>query len=385
MLNAQGTRVNRWFDPVLATILLILCELEVLADLHRDGGHNHWPVTINALLVAGMTIPIIWRRLAPEISGCIVIISFSVLVTWGIPDVANIYSPLFSLFIPTYSIAAYAPRRSGVTGLLVCECALVAALAISESPAPAWVLVLGAAGASFVVGRVMRARRRLAVELAHTNEQITAEREARERLAVAEQRTRIAIELEELVANSVSDMIVQARAAQTLLDERPAQADEAMSTLEDTGRQALTDMRRILGVLRRADQEADLAPRPGIGQIPALVGQTRDNGGSVSLTVAGEPGPLPASVDLCLYRIVQDALASLDRSPSAPIEIFLRFAAGDVELQVISAGQPCLSWPTVAMTEAVALCEGDLDIDTIPDHGDRLLVRMPTLIDRTQA
>ena len=123
------------------------------------------------------------------------------------------------------------------------------------------------------------------------------------------------------MANSVSDMIVQARAAQTLLDERPAQADEAMSTLEDTGRQALTDMRRILGVLRRADQEADLAPRPGIGQIPALVGQTRDNGGSVSLTVAGEPGPLPASVDLCLYRIVQDALASLDRSPSAPIEI----------------------------------------------------------------
>ena len=85
MLNAQGTRVNRWFDPVLATILLILCELEVLADLHRDGGHNHWPVTINALLVVGMTIPIIWRRLAPEISGCIVIISFSVLVTWGSP------------------------------------------------------------------------------------------------------------------------------------------------------------------------------------------------------------------------------------------------------------------------------------------------------------
>ena len=60
--DGQDNSANRWFDPVLAMILLILCELEVLADLHRDGGHNHWPMTINALLVAGMTIPIIWRR-----------------------------------------------------------------------------------------------------------------------------------------------------------------------------------------------------------------------------------------------------------------------------------------------------------------------------------
>ena len=258
--DAQGNPANRWFDPVLALILLIICEVEVLADLHGDLGHNHWPVTIDALLVVGMTIPIAWRRLAPEISGCFVVISFSVLLTWGIPDVDNVYSPLFAMFIPAYSIAAYASRRRGLNGLVVCECAFVAALAFSESPPPAWVLVLGAAGASYVVGRVIRARRRLAVELARTNDQITAEREARERLAISEQRTRIAAELQELVANSVSDMIVQARAAQSLLGEGPARADEAMATLEDTGRQALAEMRRILGVLRHRGSGARSHP-----------------------------------------------------------------------------------------------------------------------------
>jgi signal transduction histidine kinase len=383
--DGQDNSAKRWLDPVLTMLLLIICEIEVLADLHGDSGPNHWPMTINALLVAGMTIPIAWRRRAPEISGCIVVISFSVLLTFGIPDVDNVYSPLFALFTPTYSIAAYVPRRRGLKGLVVCEGALVAALALNASPAPAWVLVLGAASASYVVGRVMHARRRLAVELARTNQQIAAEREARERLAISEQRTLIAAELQELVANSVSDMIVQARAAQSLLDERPARADEAMATLEDTGRQALAEMRRILGVLRRADQEAELAPQPGIGQIPALVGQVRENGGSVSLTVVGEPGPLPASVDLGLYRIVHDAFASLDQSPGIPIEVSLSFTPANVELQVIFTGQPCLSWPTVAMTESVALCQGDLDVETIPDRGDRLLVRLPLLLDGAPA
>ena len=99
----------------------------------------------------------------------------------------------------------------------------------------------------------------------------------------------------------------------------------------------------------------------------------------------GEPGPLPASVDLGLYRIVQDAFASLDQSPRHPHRGFPSLYTSDVELQVIFTGQPCLSWPTVAMTESVALCQGDLDVDTIPDHGDRLLVRLPTLLDRTPA
>src|SRR5664279_5482622 len=139
-------------------------------------------------------------------------------------------------------------------------------------------------------------------------------------------------------------------------------------------------MRRILGILRHADEKADLSPAPGVGQIPALVEQARQAQRLVALHVDGEPGPLPASVDLGIYRILEDALANADETVGA-IDVELHFGADDVELGVTSRGGPRLDWPSISIRERVALCQGVVDVESVPGAGERLVVRLPRVFE----
>ncbi len=244
---------------------------------------------------------------------------------------------------------------------------------ISPAGANSWAFALGVCVASWVVGRYMYTQRVLAAELQRTSEQIAVETESRERLAVAEQRTRIARELQTLVADNVSAMIVHAQAGQRLLEIDLDQADDAMATIEHIGRAALAEMRLILGVLRRSDQPVELAPQPGIGQIPSLVDTARASRRQIVLRVDGQPGPLPASVDLGLYRILQDAMVIHD---DGALDIVLGFTDDHVDLHVTSTA-PGTRWPTVTMRERVALCEGELTVD-VRGNDRTLMVRLPT-------
>jgi signal transduction histidine kinase len=227
--------------------------------------------------------------------------------------------------------------------------------------------------AAWTIGRAMRHRRVLARALRHRARWLEDEREDRARLAVADERSRIARELQALVANSVSAMVVQAEAAQRLLDDDPARADESMAQIEATGREALAEMRRILGVLRRGAASPELAPQPGVGQVHTLVEEARSAGRRVVLHVEGEPAPLPVSVDLAVYRIVEEALFA----STGAATVDLRFVAHEVQLEIACAGWGDEPWPTVAMSERVALCEGTVEADPEPDAGGRLLVRLP--------
>jgi hypothetical protein len=164
-------------------------------------------------------------------------------------------------------------------------------------------------------------------------------------------------------------MVVQTEAAQQLLDQDLDRADAAMAAVEEAGRQALSEMRRILGVLRRVDEAAELLPQPGVGQIHELVERVREQHRQVELEVDGDPGPLPASIDLGVYRILEEALAS---TGVGPVEVRLTFAERDLELDVTSHSTPVASWPTLAMRERVALCDGELEADE-----GRLRVRLP--------
>jgi signal transduction histidine kinase len=298
-------------------------------------------------------------------------------------DVKSVTTPQLVLFIVPYSVAAYSSRTRATLGLAICVIAIAAGnlLEAGTSGASSLVFSLGASTvASWVTGRMLRARRTLAAELRRANERIIVEQHGREMLAIAEQRTRIARELQALVANSVSAMIVQTQAAQRLLVQVPDDADAAMAIIEDTGRQALAEMRRILGILRRSDDQPDLSPAPGVGQIPELVERARRTRRLVALRVEGEPGPLPASVDLGVYRILEDALAS-GGDTDDPIEVVLHFGADDIELDVTSHGAPCLDWPSIAVRERVALCQGVVDVDIVPGEGERLVVRLPRVFE----
>jgi signal transduction histidine kinase len=363
-----------WWDLTLAAAFLVACEAEVVVHLRNDRAHDHWPAAAVVSIVAGIAVALAARRKAPLASAGVAMVGVLVLAL-SLSHLRGINSPQLVLFVAPYSVAAYSPRVRAVAGLAVSIAAVSALSARTPSETSGWVFTIGVCGGSWVAGRFMRARRALAAELRQTNERIAAETNGREALAIAGQRTRIARELQILVAHSVSTMIVQSQAAQQLLDQDSDQADAAMASIEATGRHALDEMRRILGVLRHHGDHAELAPQPGVEQIPALIEKTRGARPDVTLHVEGKPGPLPASVDLAVYRLLAEALSTVADTPT-PVDILLRFGSQDVTLAVTAPQNVRLDWPTIAMRERVALCDGTIDVETLPDTGERLVIHL---------
>jgi signal transduction histidine kinase len=284
-------------------------------------------------------------------------------------SVASLAVAQYLLVVPAYTVGAYEEGVRARLGLVVCLAGAAAIAIMHGSHASGWLLAVGTPAASWAAGRALRARRQLNDELERKAQRIADERESLELLAVADERTRIARELHAMVAGRITAMVVQTGAAQRLLREDLDRADEAMAAVEAAGRQTLAEMRRILGVLRRPDETAELAPQPGVGQIHLLVEQARADHRDVEFEVDGEPGPLPASVDLGLYRILEEALAT---AGSGEVEVRLGFAEQGVDLQVVADGAAEESWPTLGMRERVAFCGGELQAG-----GGRLRIRLP--------
>ena len=291
------------------------------------------------------------------------------------------HSPLLAayfLLVPAYTVAAWLARRQAVLGLAF----LLGSTAISELIAhhqPVGNLV-GAAftiSAAWAAGRAIRARRALTSELQRTSARLAAEREDRAQLAVAGERSRIASELHAIVARSVAGMVVQAEGARSMLADDPERADVAMGAIEDTGRQTLAEMRRLLGVLRHGDDRGGREPQPGVAQVYSLIQRARERGQPVELQVEGEPGTLAAGVDLGLYRILEDALESARRHPAPSVGVTLRFREEDLELRLTARCHGPNAWPTDAMRERIALCDGALEDEPVDEDGWQLVARMP--------
>jgi signal transduction histidine kinase len=362
---SQAARVrDRWRDPALAAVALVALEIEILTSKHRSG-----PIVLNVLGAAAITVPLVWRRRAPLAYACLTM-GLAVLMTATLTDLPAPVVPASLLIIAAYTVAAYESQTRAVIGLAVCLAGLWVLVAMTEQTSVYhYAFPTGTLALSWAVGRAVRARRLLDEELGRKAERIAAERHSRELLAVADERTRIARELHAVVAGRVSAMVVQTEAAQQLLRDDLDRADAAMAAVEEAGRQTLSEMRRILGVLRRGDEAAERVPQPGVGQIHGLVERAREQHRQVELEVDGDPGPLPASIDLGVYRILEEALAS---TGVGPLEVRLTFAERDVELDVSAHSAPAGSWPTLAMRERVALCDGELEADE-----GRLRVRLP--------
>jgi len=207
--------------------------------------------------------------------------------------------------------------------------------------------------------------------------------EERERAAVAEERRRIARDLHDVVAHSVSVMTVQAGAARLLLDEEPKRAREPLLAVEETGRQALGEMRRLLGILRRAEGKAALAPQPGLARLDDLVAQARAGGLPVELTVEGERAALPPGVDLAAYRIVQEALTNARKHGGpARAHVALRYGREALELEVTNDGGASANDGSgghglVGMRERVALYGGELEAGPRASGGYAVRARLP--------
>jgi signal transduction histidine kinase len=213
------------------------------------------------------------------------------------------------------------------------------------------------------------------------------DREADALRAVVDERTRIARELHDIVGHSVSVMTVQTSGVRRLLRPEQEQEREALLAVERTGREALAEMRRVVGALRDPNGEPTLAPQPSLSRVDALVAHARETGLPVDLEIEGEPVPLPAGVDLTAYRLVQEGLTNaIKHAAAAHAEVHVRFDDGHVEIEVCDDGRgtdgvgPASGGGghgLVGMRERVSIYGGELDAGPRAEGGFRLRARLP--------
>jgi len=209
------------------------------------------------------------------------------------------------------------------------------------------------------------------------------EREERARLAVSDERARIARELHDVVGHSVSVMTVQASAVRRLLELDQDKEREALLVVEQTGREALAEMRRMVGVLRRPEEAPALAPQPSLEHLDKLIAQAREAGLPVVLQIEGKPEPLPAGVDLTAYRLVQEGLTNaLKHARAQHAEVLVRYSDGQIELVVSDDGPGGGDGDKgghglVGMRERVSVYGGELEAGPRPEGGYRLRAKLP--------
>jgi signal transduction histidine kinase len=244
----------------------------------------------------------------------------------------------------------------------------------------AW-LALIPLGLPAVGGRVLRSRNELNRRLHEQTTEIERNRAERERAAVLEERTRIAHELHDIFAHDVSVMLVQAQAARRTAAGDPERARGAIAAVEETGREALDELRRLLGVLRRGDEELALAPQPTLARLGALVARVEATGLTVELDVDGEHRPLAPGVDAAAYRIVQEALTNVVRDAAASrATVRVAYDRDAVELVVSddsAAGAVRDGAAVVGLRERVALYGGELHVGRRAGAGFEMRARLP--------
>lgn len=320
-----------------------------------------------------MTLPLALRRVAPWVPAVAFVpamILDSVLV---VP--VNSFGQFVAAMLVAYSLAAHATRRAGLLGGV----ALATAIGVFLVRDPMTTNLLEASSTVIVlllwvgIGLFVRRRR--------------GEADLQARRAAVDERTRIARELHDLVGHAVSLMTVQAGVARVALDaEDEGRAREALGAVETAGRQALDELRRVLGILQPTDPDPDsFAPQPGIDAIEALVAQHREAGLPVRLDLEGEPRPIPAGVALAVYRIVQESLTNVRKHAGAPETVVtLRYGPDRLDVEVRDHGPGARSnrrpgHGIAGMRERAALYGGQVEVGEVAGGGFRVVAAVPTI------
>ncbi|HZU60261.1 MAG TPA: histidine kinase [Solirubrobacteraceae bacterium] len=303
----------RELDPLRADALLaaLFATAGVVESfLVKSGGHSR-PLT--AVFAVAISIPLAWRRRNTMAA----VIGLVAAVAVDAPLDTFLFSNLTTPFIVVL-LMAYSVGRHQVGWRVWLELALLVMIVVitggirTASDVLFTVVFLGLPA---LAGRALRSRALFQNEMREKASQLQQDRLVRAQRAVEEERARIASELQAVVANGVSAMVVQAEAVPRLFGagDRGA-ATQAFVVIEETGRDALAEMRRLLGVLRREDEDPALAPQPTLARADALVARMQAEGLEAAITVEGEPVPLAPGIDLAGYRVLQEALASATRA-----------------------------------------------------------------------
>ena len=374
-MRGPFARWPRVADAVLAIVVFLAAVFVATEEPNQDFDIRTFDdlSTIAVLIAAVASGALYWRRSRPLVVLGVTLAGSAASMAIGYPEGG------FAVIFAVYSAGRYADNDRwnyiglGAAAALVGLGEFLDDVVLGELAFGLFVMFL-----VWYIGRRIRFRGERA-------EQLEREQAAEARRAVAEERTRIARELHDVVAHRVSLMTVQAGAAKTVAADDPEGALQAMEAVEQAGRQALDELRHLLGVLRPDAEVEVLGPQPGLADVPRLVEQLGEAGLEVSLTIDGVQTDLPARVDLFAYRIVQEALTNVLKHASSHARTEVRVGTDNhgVEIEVLDNGHGATILPgsghgIVGMRERALLLGGSLDTGPRPGGGFQVVAYLPT-------
>jgi signal transduction histidine kinase len=369
-----------WFE-VLIALLAIEAMSEVVVGRNSEGAHSLW---FALLLIAIVVSPVFARRRFPFAAPAtywLVAAAISFVNWWVLPSAHSLFVVGMAV---AFLLGNLRDERRAVVGLAV----VVGSAAVLDSQIPGHthaelVFVPMEFGISWLAGFAVRER---AVKAEAAEERATVaerERDAAARIAVAEERTRIARELHDVVAHAVSVMVLQTGAVRHKLPEADVEDRDALEGVEQAGRTALVEMRRLLAAMRTDEDGAELAPQPGLDGLDSLAAEVGRAGLPVRLHVEGERFPLPRAIDLSAYRIVQEGLTNaLKHARASAADVTVRYRPDELRLEVRDDGAGAaasdgLGHGLVGIRERVKIYGGEMTAGTANGGGFVLRTRLP--------
>jgi signal transduction histidine kinase len=389
-------RLTEWHwvlaDAILASLIGAASLAAVFVASQSEKLHQlrtgPWDIVrVIAIVAACAAMP--WRRLRPKAVLATTTAAVALLIIIGFRGPVLIIAP-----IAVYTVAAASTdRRASLIALALVAGALglSALVAVGGPMFGSAVSGLALALAGWLAGDNRRARRAYAQGVAERAAEREREREERIRRAAADERMRIARELHDVVAHAMSVIAVRSGVARAVLNTRPEEAGAALRIIEETSRQALSEMRHLVGVLRQPE-EADLGPAPGLDDLSRLLDQVAQAGVAVTVHREGEARPLPAGVELSAYRIIQEGLTNVGRHAGpGPASLEIRYRPAELEIEITNPlpnrpatpGRPTSNGGgghgLIGMRERATLYGGELTAGpTGPPNEFRVLARIPT-------
>jgi signal transduction histidine kinase len=382
-------------DGLIALFLSVLALLNLWLAWERT---QPVPLAVAVGLTLLIILPLTLRRRFPLV---LLLVMTALLVLYRNLDIPEGSFTAYALMLALFGAGAYGHRRwrtwaRGVSMVAVAVDLTYLVFFAGES----WsfpvstvllrtlvlLLNLFLFGAAWWIGDVWRSRREREMELKERTVQLVHEREENARRAVLDERVRIARELHDVVAHHVSVMGIQAGAARRVMERQPEKAQEALSMIESSSRQAVAELHRLLGFLRRDSQTDGLTPQPGLRQLDSLINEVREAGLEVRVEVEGEARPLPSGVDTSAYRIVQEALTNtLKHAGPTRASVTIRYQSRAVELEIVDGGrglppqggQEVNGRGIIGMRERAYLHGGEFESGNVPEGGFLVRVRLP--------
>jgi signal transduction histidine kinase len=371
--RADRRVVDRW----IAVGFVLVGETEALLQGMADE-----PLLL-VVLAAGYCM-LAWRRTRP-VPAAAVMFALWVSANVFVGQLHDLQFPLIAVLAMCYATGAYTEGAAALAAPFVVVAGMLGViLSFDNQVFTDYIFPTAFALIAWLAGRGIRTRARITEELHEAAVQATEAHERDAAQAAAEERRRIAREMHDVVAHSVSVMVVQAGGARRILERDPHRAVEAAAHIEDVGRAAMTEMRRLLGVLHHGEEEAGRAPQPTLRELDALVARSRAAGLPVTLEVTGDPQPLPAGKDLAAYRVIQEALTNaIKHAGAAPTSVTVRWEPSYLQLQIVDRGATAMNGTNgsghglVGMEERMRLYEGSLRAGPVAGGGFEVTARLP--------